>query len=188
MRSCTFNIISVVAAVDYGGNSIGVGLVTRVFFSAPAEPHQPHQPPTMRQQTGEERQHPALSSEIFSNYCSSDITSKYSQMIAAPWYYGSSVLLSYILDWCWQPLVPQLLSDGHHLSHIGSIEPPTGGGGESLGSAGFRFVSVCSLPSICWDGCCLNGNSDSAPTKVASPAGVVAPCTERWSALHLMLH
>ena len=39
--------------MDYGGNSIGVGLVTWGFFS-PAR----HQPPTMRQQTG--RQHPVL--------------------------------------------------------------------------------------------------------------------------------
>ena len=66
---CTFNIISG-AAVDYGGNSIGVGLVTWGFFSPAAT-----SPPTMRQQTG--RQHPVLRNilkllqhpEIFSNYC-----------------------------------------------------------------------------------------------------------------------
>ena len=62
---CTFNIISG-AAVDYGGNSIGVGLVTWVFLSASPEPRSSPRPWDSRQ--GE--QHPLL--KIFSNhYCSS---------------------------------------------------------------------------------------------------------------------
>ena len=39
-------------------------------------------------------------------------------------------------------------------------------------------MSLCARPSICWDGCCLNGGM-AAPGKVASVAvaGVVAACT-----------
>ena len=72
---CTFNIISVVAALDYGGNSIGVGLVTRVFFSAPAKPHQP--PDHETADRGGNIQPSAQ---------------KYSQMIAAPRYYIRNIL------------------------------------------------------------------------------------------------
>ena len=71
-------------------------------------------------------------------------------------------------------MVPQLLSDGHHLSHIGSIEPP-----ERMGEPGrWIWICLCELAReylLGWDGCCLNGGT---PTKVASTAGVeAAACT-----------
>ena len=83
----------------------------------------------MRQQTGEQHPH----------------SSKYSQTIAAEIIISAARLHIGLVGWVgsWQPLVPQLLSDGHHLSHIGSIEPPRGG--ES--AVGSGLVSVCS-PAI----------------------------------------
>ena len=119
--SCTFNIISV-AAVDYGGNSIGVGLVTWVFFSRAR-----HQPPD----------HETADREATST------PQKYSQMIAAAIIQMqgiSAAMLNIGNPWSHSYLA---------MDTICPILAPlrdSGGGGAAVGRglAGSGFVSVCS--------------------------------------------
>ena len=119
--SCTFNIISG-AAVDYGGNSIGVGLVTWGFFS-PAR----HQPPD----------HETADREATST------PQKYSQMIAAAIIQMqgiSAAMLNIGNPWSHSYLA---------MDTICPILAPLrdrGGGGAAVGRglAGSGFVSVCS--------------------------------------------
>ena len=135
--SCTFNIISV-AAVDYGGNSIGVGLVTWVFFSRAR-----HQPPD----------HETADREATST------PQKYSQMIAAAIIQMqgiSAAMLNIGNPWSHSYLA---------MDTICPILAPLrdrGGGGAAVGRglAGSGLVSGCAAGICFWDGCCLNGESD----------------------------
>ena len=153
----------------------------------------------MRQQTG--RQHPVLrnilkllqhlvlrnilkllqpqsSAQKYSQTIATSSAQKYFQTIATS---RNNLKLLQPQSRCWgvcQPLVPQLLSDGHHLSHIGSIEGERKGksgtpqGGEPLVQVQLdllcaRQPSICSLA-------CQRMLFEWQWTKVASPAGVEA--------------
>ena len=115
--SCTFNIISV-AAVDYGGNSIGVGLVTWVFFSRAR-----HQPPD----------HETADREATST------PQKYSQMIAAAIIQMqgiSAAMLNIGNPWSHSYLAMDTICP-----ILAPLSHPRGWGSLAVGSG---FVSVCS--------------------------------------------